>query len=153
MHTVLIVGLMIFFLFSGQAFPQPVAKHLIDAKPPEASLYDVEKWFQDHPREQGNRRFDTVFLSPRGQVVFFQGTGTLARRHIHSQIDEFIYVYKGRGELYLNGKWTPIKAGQFHTCPRGVAHGVRTAENEEMYVLVFYSDPLPSTGDWVWIDE
>jgi len=43
MQTILIIASMVFFLFSGQAFAQPIAKHLIDAKPPEAQLFDVEK--------------------------------------------------------------------------------------------------------------
>jgi len=65
MKTILIIGSVILFLFSGQAFAQPIAKHLLDAKPPEALLFDAEKWFQDHPIEKGNLRAETVFLSPR----------------------------------------------------------------------------------------
>ncbi len=76
MQTILIIGSMILFLFSGQAFAQPMAKHLIDAKPPEALLFDVDKWFEDHPIEQGNVRAETVFLSPRAQVLFIRGKGS-----------------------------------------------------------------------------
>src|SRR5512143_2150359 len=75
MRTLLIVGSLILFLFAGQVFAQPIAKHLIDAKPPEALLFDVEKWFQDHPIEKGNLRMETVFLSPRAQVAFIRGKG------------------------------------------------------------------------------
>jgi len=153
MQTIWIIGTVIFFLFSGQAFAQPIGKHLIDAKPPEALLFDVEQWFQDHPIKEGNAVSETIFLSPRAQVVFIRGKGTVLGRHIHTQVDELVYIYKGRGEYYINGKWVPAKAGQFHTCPRGVAHSSRAAEGEELWIICFFTDPLPPLGDRVMIDE
>lgn len=156
MRTILIIGSILiafFFLSTGKALAQPIAKHLLDAKPPEALLFDVEKWFQDHPIEKGNVRMETVFLSPRAQVAFIRGKGTVLGRHIHSQLDELVYIYKGRGEYYINGKWVPAKAGQFHTCPRGVAHGSRAADGEEFWLICFFTDPLPPLGDRVMIDE
>ena len=116
-------------------------------------LFNVEKWFQEHPIEKGNARVETVFLSPRAQVVFIRGKGTVLGRHIHSQVDELVYIYKGRGEYYINGKWVPAKAGQFHTCPRGVAHSSRAADGEEFWLICFFTDPLKPLGDRVMIDE
>ena len=95
MRTFLIIGsifIAFFFLTTGKALAPPIAQHLIDAKPPEALLFDVEKWFQDHPIEKGNARIETVFLSPRAQVVFIRGKGTVLGRHIHSQVDEIVYI-------------------------------------------------------------
>jgi mannose-6-phosphate isomerase-like protein (cupin superfamily) len=54
---------------------------------------------------------------------------------------------------YINGKWVPAKAGQFHTCPRGVAHSSRAADGEELWLICFFTDPLPPEGDRVMIDE
>ena len=156
MRTILIIGsifIAFFFLSTGKALAQPIAKHLIDAKPGEALLFDVEKWFQDHPIEKGNMRAETVFISPRAQVVFIRGKGLVMGRHIHSQLDELVYIYKGRGEMYINGKWVPCKAGQFHTCPRGVAHTTRAADGEEIWIIAFFTDPMPPLGDRVMIDE
>jgi quercetin dioxygenase-like cupin family protein len=156
MRTILIIGSILiafFFLSTGKALAQPIAKHLLDAKPPEALLFDVEKWFKDHPIEKGNARIETVFLSPRAQVLFIRGKGAILGRHIHSQLDELVYIYKGRGEIYLNGKWVPCKAGQFHTSPRGVAHSTRTVGDEEIWLICFFTDPLPPLGDRVMIDE
>ena len=98
MHTILIIGLMIFFLFCGQAFTQPIAKHLLDGKSQEGLLIDVEKWFQEHPIDKGKAKFETVFQSPRGQVLFLRGKGSWLPRHIHSHVDEIIYIYKGQGK-------------------------------------------------------
>ncbi len=152
MRTIFIVGFLFLFLFSGQVLAEPIAKHLIDAEPGEALLFDVEKWFQDHPIEKGSVRFGTVFKSPRGQVVFVRLRGAPSGRHIHTQVDDLVYVYKGRGEMYVNGKWVPVKAGDFHTCPRGVAHTTRTGENEEIWLIGILTEPLPPGGDRAMVD-
>jgi len=154
MRTIFITGFLFLFLFSGQVLAEPIAKHLIDAKPGEALLFDVEKWFQARPIEKGPLRAETVFQSPRAQVVFIRGKGALLGRHIHTHVDEIVYVYKGRGEMYVNGKWVQVKAGDFHTCPRGVAHTARTVGDDEIWLICFFTDPLPQpAGDRAMIDD
>jgi quercetin dioxygenase-like cupin family protein len=152
MRKILIAGFLFLFVFSGQALAEPGAKHLIDAEPGEALLFNAEKWFQEHPIEKGKTtRAETVFKSPRAQVVFLKFKGTFPR-HLHTQVDELLYAVKGRGEQYVNGKWTPIKAGHFHTCPRGVVHGLRTAGDEEICLILFFTEPLPPGGDRAMIE-
>jgi len=153
MHTILIIGSIIFFLFSGQAFAQPIAKQLLDAKPQEGLLLDVEKWFQEHPIKGRLTNFETVFKSPRGEVLFLRAKGAYLASHSHSQVDELVYIYKGRGEVYLNGKWVPCQAGEFHTAPRGVAHALRTDGVEELWLICIFTDPIPPLGDRVMINE
>ncbi|MCK4985198.1 MAG: cupin domain-containing protein [Desulfobacterales bacterium] len=152
MRLIFIVGFLFLFIFSGQVLAEPIAKHLIDAEPGEALLIDVEQFFQAHPIEKGPARVETVFKSPRAQVMFIRLKGAPIGRHIHTQCDDLIYVYKGRGEIYLNGKWTPTKAGDFHTSPRGVAHSIRTAEDKEIWLIDFFSEPPPPGGDRAMID-
>lgn len=153
MRRIFIAGFLFLFVFWGQAFAEPMAKHLIDAEPGEALLFNAEKWFQDHPIEQGKiARAETVFKSPRVQVVFFKMKGAPLGRHIHTQVDELVYVVKGRGEQYVNGKWIPIKAGDFHASPRGVAHGGRTAGDEELWMILFFTEPLQPAGDRAMIE-
>lgn len=152
MRSILIIGLLFVFVCSGQILAKPIAKHLIDAEPEEALLIDVEKWFQAHPIEKGSIRYETVFKSPRVQVSFIRLKGGPLGRHIHTQVDELVYIYKGRGEMYINGKWTPVKAGDFHACPRGVAHTARTVGDEELWLMAFFTEPLPPGGDRAMID-
>jgi quercetin dioxygenase-like cupin family protein len=152
MRSIFIIGFLFVFLFSGQALAEPTAKDLIDTKPGKASLIDVEKFFQDHPIEKGPARVEGVFKSPRAQVVFIRVKGSPIAKHYHTQADEVFYVYKGKGEIFLNGQWTPAKAGQFHTCPRGVVHTVRTGEDEEIWIISVFTVPLPPGGDRVKVD-
>ena len=36
------------------------------------------------------------------------------------------------GEMHINGKWVPVKAGDLHACPRGVAHATRALPGKEL---------------------
>ncbi len=54
--------------------------------------------------------------------------------------------------MYVNGKWVPVKAGYFHTSPRGVAHATRTAGDEEIWLMCFFTAPLPPGGDRAMVD-
>ena len=130
MRPYFVVVFIFVLLFTGRVLAEPIAKHLIDAEPGKGLLFDVEEFFQAHPMEKGPVKMNIVFKSPRAQVAFVQGKGNPLGRHIHTHCDELLYVVKGRGEVYLNGKWTPIKAGDFHISPRGVAHTIRTAGDE-----------------------
>lgn len=152
MRSILIIGVLFLFVCSGQLLAEPKGKDLIDTKPGKSSLIDVEKWFQTHPIEKGPMRFGGVFKSPRGQVVFIRLKGAPLGKHIHTQIDDIVYIYKGRGEVYLNGKWTPVKAGDLHICPRGVGHTFRTGVDEELWLIDFFTVPMPPGGDRTMID-
>ena len=153
MRSIFNIAFLFLFLFSGQVLAEPIAKHLIDAEPGEALKFNAEKWFQDHPIEKDKMaRAETVFKSPRVQVVFFRFKGAPLGRHIHTQVDELAYVVKGQGEQYVNGKWVPIKTGDFHTSPRGIAHGGRTTGDEELWMILIFTEPLQPGGDRAMIE-
>jgi mannose-6-phosphate isomerase-like protein (cupin superfamily) len=48
--------------------------------------------------------------------------------------DEIVFVYKGEGEMYINSKWVPVKAGDLYVCPRGVAHTSRALPGRKLLV-------------------
>ena len=75
-------------------------------------------------------------------------------RHIHITVDEIIFVYKGEGEIYNNGTWVPVKAGDLHVCPRGVAHATRALPGKEPMPFNILTPAQPKGGhDRVMIDE
>ncbi len=55
---------------------------------------------------------------------------------------------------YINGKWVPVKAGDLHVCPRGVAHATRTLPGKELLTFNMFTPPQPKGAhDRVMIDE
>jgi mannose-6-phosphate isomerase-like protein (cupin superfamily) len=155
MRTILIIGAILAALFIGQVLAAPSAKHLIDSTPAESVLINLADWYAEHPLKEGTKsRSDTIFSSPRSALLINSSTDTKGLgRHIHTTVDEIIYVVKGEGEIYVNGKWTTVKAGDLHICPRGVAHATRAAAGKEYLSFNIFTPPQPKGADRVMIDE
>jgi len=156
MRTMVIIGAIALAFLAGQVLGAPTAKYLIDSTPGEDVLINLDEWFSTHPVKQGElSRSDNVFSSPR--AVLNIGTNKDTKgigRHMHVTVDEIIFVYKGEGEMYINGKWVPVKAGDLHVCPRGVAHASRALPGKELLSFNIFAPPQPKGAhDRVMIDE
>ena len=134
MRTILIIGAIVLAFLAGQVLAAPTAKYLIDSTPGEDVLINLDEWFSTHPVKEGQLgRSDNVFSSPRSAL--FIGTSKDPKgigRHMHVTVDELVFIYKGEGEMYINGQWVPVKAGDLHVCPRGVAHATRALPGKEL---------------------
>jgi mannose-6-phosphate isomerase-like protein (cupin superfamily) len=151
-----IIGAIALAFLAGQVLGAPTAKYLIDSTPGEDVLINLDEWFSTHPVKEGElSRSDNVFSSPR--AVLNIGTNKDTKgigRHMHVTVDEIIFVYKGEGEMYINGKWVPVKAGDLHVCPRGVAHASRALPGKELLSFNIFAPPQPKGAhDRVMIDE
>jgi mannose-6-phosphate isomerase-like protein (cupin superfamily) len=156
MRTILIIGAILAAFVMGQVFAAPTAKYLIDATPGEGVLIHLSEWFAANPIKEGEvSRSDNVFSSPRSAV--FIGSSKDPKgigRHIHVTVDEIVFIYKGEGEMYINGKWVPVKAGDLHACPRGVAHATRALPGKELLSFNIFTPPQPKGAhDRMMIDE
>jgi len=156
MRTIFVIGSIVLAFLIGQVLAAPTAKYLIDATPGEDVLINLDEWFATHSIKEGAvSRSDNVFSSPRSVVNIGsskdpKGIG----RHIHLTVDEIIFVYKGEGEMYINGKWVPVKGGDLHVCPRGVAHATRALPGKELLTFNIFAPPQPKGAhDRVMIDE
>ena len=153
--TAIIASIVIAF-FIGSVFAAPTAKYLIDATPGENVLISLDEWFSTHPIKEGaTSRSDNVFSSPRSAVFVgsnkdLKGIG----RHMHVTVDEIVFVYKGEGEMYINGKWIPVKAGDLHVCPRGVVHATRAVPGKQLLSFNIFTPPQPKGAhDRMMLDE
>jgi mannose-6-phosphate isomerase-like protein (cupin superfamily) len=156
MRTLLIIGAILAAFVMGQVFAAPTAKYLIDATPGEGVPIHLSEWFAANPIKEGEvSRSDNVFSSPRSAV--FIGSSKDPKgigRHIHVTVDEIVFIYKGEGEMYINGKWVPVKAGDLHVCPRGVAHATRALPGKELLSFNIFTPPQPKGAhDRMMIDE
>ena len=156
MRTVFIIGAIALAFLAGQVFGAPTAKYLIDSTPGEDVLINLDEWFAAHPIGEGKLgRSDNVFSSPRAALFIGRNKDTKGiGRHLHLTVDELVFIYKGEGEMYINGKWVPVKAGDLHVCPRGVAHATRALPGKELFSFNMFSPPQPKGAhDRVMIDE
>ena len=125
-----------------------------DSTPPESILIHLDDFYAQHALTAGEAtRADKVYSSPRCVVSLVSNQGPLIGRHIHTNVDEIVFVYKGAGEIYVNGKWTSAKAGDLHVCPRGTAHATRVAGTNVMEVISIFSPPQPGGNDRLMLDQ
>jgi mannose-6-phosphate isomerase-like protein (cupin superfamily) len=155
MRTILIIGSIVLAFVAGQVLGAPTAKYLIDSTPGEDVLINLDEWFSTHPIAEGQLgRSDNVFSSPRSALFIGSSKDTKGiGRHIHVTVDEIVFIYKGEGEMYINGKWVPVKAGTLHVCPRGVAHATRALPGKEVLSFNIFTPPQPKGGDRTMLDE
>lgn len=144
------VIILTFILGTAIGLAAPIAQHLIDGTPGEGLLINPEQFFAANPAKTPVQ-FDKLFSSPRTVVNLARVAGPFVGRHIHTETDELIYVLKGKGEVYLNGKWVLMKAGDFHICPRGIAHTTRAIDKEGFQAIAIFTKPV--ANDKVMVDD
>jgi quercetin dioxygenase-like cupin family protein len=125
----------------------------VDSTPPNSILIHLDEFFAQHPSTNDAPRSDRVLATPRCAVSIASNKGPLIGPHMHTNVDEIIFVYKGAGEILVNGKWTPAKAGDLHVCPRGVPHATRVSGTNVMEVISIFTPPPPGGNDRLMLDN
>lgn len=146
----LLLTVVVLLVLVSTAFAQTPTvgdKSLIDTKYDKAIVVNLDEWFANHPLKAGdNTRSDVIFQSPRDMVVAVTNKGPLIGLHYHTSADEIVIVHTGQGEMFINGEWVPVKAGDLHVNPRGVIHGTRTVGDGELQVVSIFT-PLQAKGN------
>lgn len=55
--------------------------------------------------------------------------------HVHPTAEESYAVIEGVLEVYMNGEWSPVNAGETATVAAGMPHSVRNASNERARIV------------------
>ena len=55
--------------------------------------------------------------------------------HVHPRAEESYEVIEGALEVFMNGDWSPVRAGEKATVPAGVPHSVRNASDEPARIV------------------
>jgi len=127
---------------------------LLDASADTGLLIHVDEFYAAHPIQGADVSCgENVFESPRVQVSVVTNQGPLIGLHYHATSDEIVYVHKGEGEMYVGGKWVPVKAGDIHVNPRGVVHATRITGSKPMEVIGFFSAAPENGNDKVFLPE
>ncbi|MBI5070587.1 MAG: cupin domain-containing protein [Deltaproteobacteria bacterium] len=129
----------------------PIPHGLLDSSPAASVLVPLAEYYQRRTLPPSGVDSDPVFESPRSQVMIRTAVkGTTIGAHYHSVCDEYVLVIAGRGEIFVNGEWHEVKAGDLHVCPRGVVHDTRALDEHLRYLSVFTPHPPPG-NDINWL--
>jgi quercetin dioxygenase-like cupin family protein len=152
MKRILILVLAGLFVLSTGALAAAQSKLIGDARSIDTKYagpfnVNLEKWFTDHPVEQGKTlRLESIFQTPRVAVMSLAApkSGPLLDLHYHRFADELMFVIKGQCEEYVDGKWVLVKPGTLHYNPRGVIHAGRVVGDQPFLALTIFTPPPPA---------
>ncbi len=126
-------------------------KGLVDSTPNVAVLLNLADYYAQ--RALPEKGVDSVveYECPRSQMMIRTAVkGTTIGTHFHTVCDEYVIVVGGKGEIMVNGTWTPVKVGDVHVCPRGIIHDTRALEENLQYLSIF-TPHLPAGTDINWL--
>jgi quercetin dioxygenase-like cupin family protein len=75
--------------------------------------------------------------------------GTFVPPHIHPTQDEFIYLFEGRIDLWLDGKDFVATPGDLVRLPLGIPHGIFN-KSDQTVKCVFWVSPTRRLYDLFW---
>ncbi len=124
---------------------------LVDTQFMTGQMIDVEKFLAEHPIPAGQpMRADFVVGTPRSQYVI--GQKPKLDPHYHGSSDEIIFVYKGTGEMYINGEWVKVTPGFIHFNARGFIHGIRPV-TDDFRIFALFTPPSANGNDRIFIGK
>ena len=126
-------------------------KGLIDSTPDVALLVNLADYYAKRKLPPSGIDSEVVYECPRTQMMIRTCVkGSAVGTHFHTVCDEYVIVVGGRGEILVNGVWTPVRAGQVHVNPRGIVHDTRALEEDVQYLSIF-TPHLPPGTDINWV--
>lgn len=78
--------------------------------------------------------------------------GAGLKSHVHKTHDEMVYIIKGSGQMFINGKWIDVKPGTFHFNPMNKVHATRNTGKEDLVLLSIFT-PSMKEPDRYFVDE
>lgn len=85
----------------------------------------------------------------KGEMILYP-PGTAAAEHHHEGAEHFMYVLRGRGTVYADGKPFPVRAGDVIYYPDRERHYLEAARDAELVFAEFFA---PAEFTTIWVDE
>jgi quercetin dioxygenase-like cupin family protein len=74
------------------------------------------------------------------KCTFFPGAAS--NIHTHPLQDEYYKVHEGEIELFINGKWKPLRAGEEAFIPKNAIHGFRNSTSHPAHLTNIHTPGL-----------
>ena len=68
--------------------------------------------------------------------------GAGLKPHIHKTHNEMVYIIKGSGQMFINGKWIDVKPGTFHFNPMNKVHAAWNTGKEDLVLLSIFTPAM-----------
>lgn len=107
-------------------------------------LTTVKKALADNPPKPGEavQRIKLTGDDSATVLVVRIAKGGEAKAHSHAANSETVFIYKGTGQLTMEGKTFDLKAGSLHFNPKGATHGVKNLGDGDLIAISVFTPGL-----------
>ena len=101
--------------------------------------------FEDHPlfeKVKIAKLAGSAQNSPVGVSILELEPGAEIPVHTHDENADSIYVLEGNAQVYGNGEWFAVSAGDYCLVPKGEEHGVRNGTGGTLRLFIVHAPPL-----------
>ncbi len=130
-----LTGILCLFLFIATAY---------GAEPMGPFLATVEKALETNPLPAGQtvQRIKLTGDDSATVLIVRIAKGGEAKTHAHPDNSETVFIYKGAGQLTIDGKTMNLGAGSLHFNPKGSPHAVKNTGDGEMIAVSVFTPAL-----------
>jgi mannose-6-phosphate isomerase-like protein (cupin superfamily) len=90
---------------------------------------------------------NVLYTGKRAQLVAMRlGPGEEIGEETHPATDQVFFFIEGNGEAIVDGKHSPLAAGEVLCVPAGALHNVRNTSKKAMKLLTLYAPPEHPAG-------
>ncbi|AEH44869.1 Cupin 2 conserved barrel domain protein [Thermodesulfatator indicus DSM 15286] len=101
--------------------------------------------FENHPKFSGVKWFPMIDKNKTDRVsvcYLLIEPGVEIPVHIHDPEIDSILVLEGEAEIYMNGGWHKVEAGDYLFVPAKEEHGVKNIGKTPLKLFIVHSPPL-----------
>lgn len=99
-------------------------------------------------RTEANRDFrQVIYTGPHLQLVLMAiEPGEEIGEEVHPDTDQFFRVEEGKGEVWIDGRWSAIEGDTGIVIPAGARHNIRNTGKKPLKMYTLYAPPQHADG-------
>lgn len=115
------------------------------------AIENLSQFASENPLDQKRGRITNEIISGKNASVNLTqlAPGSRFGLHYHNATDEIAYIIQGQGNLSLNSKDYPVKAGDLVYIPPHTIHDYTNVGNKTLQILVIFAPQL--NGDRTYV--
>jgi len=107
-------------------------------------ITDVESILKANPMPAADK-LQMITVAQDNNLTFYVARlaeGAEIKPHYHKTHDETVYVYKGTGKMFIDGKWVDVGPGSVHFNPMTKIHATKNAGKDELVIISIFTPAM-----------
>ncbi|OPY86815.1 MAG: Quercetin 2,3-dioxygenase [Syntrophaceae bacterium PtaU1.Bin231] len=114
------------------------------AGPTDQLITTAEDILAANPMKAGDK-LQMITVTQDGTMTFYVARlaeGAEIKPHFHKTHSETVYVFKGKGEMFIDGKWVAVGPGSVHFNPMTKIHATRNKGNGRLVLFSIFTPQM-----------